>query len=172
MTLALHPRSRHRHALPARPRPAPWARAVPETADPGALRLAPGSDAPALPAAALVSIGVVDPARCLPSLALALPDGWQLAVAQVGPLADALVDMALAGPDALLLVDADGDSVRAVRSRLPTTPIVALLPVDAPAGGVVDVLQAGADACVRGSDPAAVLVAHLRACLRRRSAST
>ncbi len=172
MTLTLHPRSRHRHALLGRSRPAEWARAVPETADPEALRLAPGLDAPALPAAALVSIGVVDPSRRLPSLAAALPDAWQLAAAQVGPLAAALVDVALAGCDALLLVDADGDSVRTVRSRLPRTPIVALLSVDAPAGGVVDVLQAGADACVRGTDPAAVLVAHLRACLRRRSAST
>ncbi len=175
MTLTLHPRGRYRRPLLSPSRPTGQRGVQPVVAAGDGLRLAGSLAPPALPgfapsAAALVIIGVVDPANRMTPLAAALPETWRLAVAPVGPLADALDHVARAGCDALLLVDADGHSVRTVRAKLPATPIVALLRLDAPAAGVVDVLQGGADACVRGADPAPVLVAHLRACLRRRRA--
>jgi len=165
MTLALHSRSRHRHARPARSGPPSSSRAESEFS--GAWLPQPAVPSSALPASAGVTVGVMDPAQRLSSLAAALPDAWRLAVLPVGLLVGPFADPALAGCDALLLGDADGGLVRMARTCLPRTPIVALLSVDAPAGRVVEVLRAGADACVRGTDPAAVLVAHLRACLRR-----
>ncbi|MBM2623093.1 hypothetical protein JIG36_47095 [Actinoplanes sp. LDG1-06] len=88
-----------------------------------------------------------------------LPAGWSLR------RADDLDDVR---PDEIVLFA--GASVREVataRRVLPSrTMIVALVDEEAPAEMVAGVLTAGADACVRGGQPA-ILAGHLVACRRR-----
>ena len=62
----------------------------------------------------------------------------------------------------------DPAHVRLLRSTHPALALLSLLPADAPSGLVVDVLEAGADACLRGAGPDEV-DAHLRALHRRRA---
>lgn len=91
-----------------------------------------------------------------------LPHGWSVRFA-------AGVDEVR--PDEIVLVsgacEADLANARTVLPR--RTRIVALVDEDAPAEQVAAVLTAGADACVRGGQPA-ILAGHLVACRRRQLA--
>jgi hypothetical protein len=70
----------------------------------------------------------------------------------------------------VLFANATVQQVVTARSVLPSrTRIVALVDEDAPAEVVAGVLTAGADACVRGGQPA-ILASHLVACRRRQLA--
>lgn len=137
VTLALHPRSRHRHARPARPGLPSSSRAESEFS--GARLAQPAAASSALPVPARATVGVVDPAQRLSSLAAALPDAWRLTVLPVGLLVAPLADPASLACDALVLIDADGGLVRMARTCFPRAPIAALLSVDAPVGRVVEV---------------------------------
>ncbi|MCY1144540.1 hypothetical protein OWR29_41635 [Actinoplanes sp. Pm04-4] len=88
-----------------------------------------------------------------------LPPGWTVRRAA------SLDDL---NPDEIVLVAAATvRDVEAARDALPTrTMVVALVDEEAPAEIVAGVLTAGADACVRGGQPA-ILAGHLVACRRR-----
>lgn len=107
-------------------------------------------------------VAVLGPARRVAGLAPHLPAGWSLRFAD---------DVDGVGPEELVLVA--GATVRDItlaRRLLPgRTPIVALVDDGAPAEVVAGVLTAGADACVRGGQPA-ILAGHLVACRRRQLA--
>ncbi|GAB2603788.1 hypothetical protein Aab01nite_47790 [Paractinoplanes abujensis] len=92
-------------------------------------------------------------------LAQHLPHGWSLRQA------DNLDDLR---PDEIVLfAGATERAVATARRVLPgRTMIVALVDEEAPAELVAAVLTAGADACVRGGQPA-ILAGHLVACRRR-----
>lgn len=88
-----------------------------------------------------------------------LPHGWSLRRA-------ATVDDLRPG-EILLLAGAGEREVATARRVLPPrTTIVAVVDEGAPAELVAAVLTAGADACVRGGQPA-ILAGHLVACRRR-----
>jgi hypothetical protein len=91
-----------------------------------------------------------------------LPSGWSVRHA---------ADIDDVSPDELILFV--GPAVRDValaRRLLPgRTQLVALVDETAPAEAVAAVLTAGADACVRGGQPA-ILASHLVACRRRQLA--
>jgi hypothetical protein len=71
--------------------------------------------------------------------------------------------------DLMVLFGATGPAVAAAVRRYPAIPLVGVVWRSDPVDLIVDVLEAGADACVRdGSLP--VIVSHLRACERRRTA--
>ncbi|MEV8512711.1 hypothetical protein [Dactylosporangium sp. NPDC051484] len=72
-------------------------------------------------------------------------------------------------PDIVLLEDPGPSTVAAACLRHPAASIVAVLSPYSDHQAVVDVLEAGADACVRSSTDA-VLAAHLEACARRQAA--
>ncbi|WP_432827849.1 hypothetical protein [Dactylosporangium sp. CA-092794] len=72
-------------------------------------------------------------------------------------------------PDIVVLDDPAARTVSAACMRHPTSAIVAVLGPYSDHQRVVDVLEAGADACVR-SATAAVIAAHLEACQRRQAA--
>jgi len=77
----------------------------------------------------------------------------------------------LTGEDDPLLevtVTTDGrpEHVRAVLREHPGSMVLALVPADSPAGAVVELLEAGADGCLRDGDPRVVL-AHIGALERR-----
>jgi hypothetical protein len=88
-----------------------------------------------------------------------LPAGWTVRMAE---------DLDDVRPDEVVLLGGAGvTAVRTARAVLPRrTRIVALLDPGAPAELVAGVLTAGADACVRGGQPA-ILASHLVACRRR-----
>ena len=69
-------------------------------------------------------------------------------------------------PDIVVLDDADPRAVTGVCLRYPAAGLVALLSPSSDHNRVVEVLNAGADACVR-SDDTAILAAHVEACHRR-----
>jgi hypothetical protein len=88
-----------------------------------------------------------------------LPAGWS-----VRPVQD--FDDVLPG-ELVLITQARVGHVNAARAVLPRRArIVALVEEGAPAELVAGVLTAGADVCVRGSQPA-ILASHLVACRRR-----
>jgi hypothetical protein len=91
-----------------------------------------------------------------------LPAGWTVRIAR---------DLDDVRPDEIVLVgDADVAAIHNARAVLPRrTRIVALVDPDAPAERVAGVLTVGADACVRGGQPA-ILASHLVACRRRQLA--
>jgi hypothetical protein len=90
-----------------------------------------------------------------------LPDNWAVrSVADVRAANDR---------DLLVLGSATGSNVALARRLHPYTVIVAVIDTAAPVDVIVDVLGAGADACVR-SGSTAILAGHLRACQRRRQA--
>ncbi|WP_250037416.1 hypothetical protein [Paractinoplanes maris] len=91
-----------------------------------------------------------------------LPPGWSLRRA---------ADLDDLKPDEIVLVAAATvRDVATARQALPSrTMIVALVDEGAPAEMVAGVLTAGADACVRGGQPA-ILAGHLVACRRRERA--
>ncbi|MBU2669337.1 hypothetical protein KOI35_38080 [Actinoplanes bogorensis] len=88
-----------------------------------------------------------------------LPGGWSLRRA---------TDLDDLRPDEIVLfAGANVREVATARRVLPArTMIVALVDEEAPAELVAGVLTAGADACVRGGQPA-ILAGHLVACRRR-----
>ncbi|MBL7261673.1 hypothetical protein [Paractinoplanes lichenicola] len=88
-----------------------------------------------------------------------LPRGWS--VRRAGDLDDLRPD------EIVLFAGATEREVATARRVLPgRTMIVALVDEEAPAELVAAVLTAGADACVRGGQPA-ILAGHLVACRRR-----
>ncbi|WP_306207887.1 hypothetical protein [Actinoplanes sp. RD1] len=95
-------------------------------------------------------------------LASHLPGGWSVRAA---------TSFDEVRPDEIVLISGarewDLVSARAVLPR--RTAVVALVDDDAPAELVAAVLTAGADACVRGGQPA-ILAGHLVACRRRQLA--
>jgi len=107
-------------------------------------------------------VAVLGPAARVTGLASHLPAGWSVRTA---------TDLDDVHPDELLLFV--GPAVRDValaRRLLPhRTQLVALVDDSAPAESVAAVLTAGADACVRGGQPA-ILASHLVACRRRQLA--
>lgn len=104
-----------------------------------------------------MTVSVVGAAGDVAKITQYLPVNWV-----VRPLADlgATTDV-----DLLVLGGATGPAVAKARRRYPYAVIVGEIDRDAPARVIVDVLSAGADACVRAGS-AAILAAHLRA-LRR-----
>jgi DNA-binding NarL/FixJ family response regulator len=72
-------------------------------------------------------------------------------------------------PDLVVLDDPGPRAVTAACRRHPSAAIVVVLSPYSDHEDVVDVLEAGADACVR-SGTAAVIAAHLEACQRRQAA--
>ncbi|SNY48991.1 hypothetical protein [Paractinoplanes atraurantiacus] len=107
-------------------------------------------------------VAVLGPAGRVAGLAEHLPSGWSTRrPADIDDLA----------PDELVLfAAATVREVAMARRVLPSrTTIVALVEEDAPAELVAAVLTAGADACVRGGQPA-ILASHLVACRRRQMA--
>jgi hypothetical protein len=107
-------------------------------------------------------VAVLGPAVRVAGLARHLPAGWSVRAA---------TDLDDVHPDELLLFA--GPAVRDLalaRRLLPRrTQMVALVDDSAAAGTVAAVLTAGADACVRGGQPA-ILASHLVACRRRQLA--
>ena len=124
-----------------------------------------GTDLPLNPASLPVGAGprpvvaVLGSAGRVHGLAQHLPAGWSVRFA--GDIDDV-------SPDELLLFA--GAAVRDIalaRRLLPgRTQMIALVDDAAPAEIVAAVLTAGADACVRGGQPA-ILASHLVACRRR-----
>lgn len=72
-------------------------------------------------------------------------------------------------PDLLVLLAPTEALVRDARRRRPDTAILAVLSLLDPAGALIGVVHAGADAGVR-TDSAATVAEHLRACRRRQLA--
>ena len=92
-------------------------------------------------------------------LARHLPPGWSMR--HVAGLDDLRPD------EIVLLAGASPRDVETARRALPPrTMIVAVVDEDSPGNSVAGVLTAGADACVRGGQPA-ILAGHLLACRRR-----
>ena len=108
------------------------------------------------------AVAVLGPPARVYGLAQNLPSGWTVRHA---------ADLDDVSPDELLLFV--GPAVRDIalaRRLLPgRTQLVAVVDEAAPAESVAAVLTAGADACVRGGQPA-ILAGHLVACRRRQLA--
>jgi hypothetical protein len=110
---------------------------------------------------AAVTVTVLGRAGQASALRPHLPDNWA-----VRSVADA---RAANDRDLLVLGNASGSKVASARQLHPYTVIVAVIDPAAPVDVIVEVLGAGADACVR-SGSTAILAGHLRACQRRRQA--
>ncbi|MEV4350775.1 hypothetical protein AB0J83_40480 [Actinoplanes sp. NPDC049596] len=107
-------------------------------------------------------VAIFGPAGRVAGLAECLPSGWS--TRRPTDLDD------LAPDEVVLFAGAPVREVATARRVLPArTTIVALVDQDAPAELVAAVLTAGADACVRGGQPA-ILASHLVACRRRQTA--
>jgi hypothetical protein len=107
-------------------------------------------------------VAVLGPAGRVAGLAQHLPSGWS--VRFPGDLDDVRPD------ELVLFARATVGDVSLARRVLPgRTQVVALVDDAAPAELVAGVLTAGADACVRGGQPA-ILASHLVACRRRQLA--
>jgi hypothetical protein len=87
-----------------------------------------------------------------------LPDGWEAREFRPDSISTA---------ELVVLAGATGSAVAAARIAAPDTGIVALVDPLASTAVIVDVLEAGADACVRSGD-ATVIASHIAACRRRR----
>jgi hypothetical protein len=105
-----------------------------------------------------VTVSVVDPGGTARGLSAHLPPGWTIRA--LADLADAIE------VDLLVLGAATGPVVARARRLHPYSQIVGVIDQAAPADVIVDVLGAGADACVRAGS-AEILAGHLRACHRR-----
>ncbi len=113
--------------------------------------------------AAAVELLVVGRPAALRSLPQQLPASWRVRWASSDEQAGEV--------DIVLLADADGGCVTDLLRRHPELVVLAAVARDAPARTVVDVLKAGATACVPISeqpDAAALVAAHLRLCSRYR----
>jgi hypothetical protein len=106
-----------------------------------------------------VVVTVVGNAGSLTALAAQLPHDWEVRAAGPGEPADT---------DLLVIANATGPRIAAAVGRHPGVPVVGIVDASAQAEQVVEVLEAGADACVR-SGQAALVGSHLRACYRRRA---
>jgi hypothetical protein len=110
-------------------------------------------------AAADVQVAIVDRVGLVDGLAAFLPRRWATrhydSVYAVGSF------------DLMVLGDATGEMVSVARVLHPDASIVAVIDAYAPVEPLIEVLQAGADACVRAGSPA-VLAGHLLASHRRR----
>ncbi|MFG1994754.1 hypothetical protein ACGFJ7_32745 [Actinoplanes sp. NPDC048988] len=107
-------------------------------------------------------VAVFGPAGRVAGLAGHLPSGWS--IRRPADIDD------LAPEELVVFAAATVREVATARRVLPSrTTIVALVDQDAPAELVAAVLTAGADACVRGGQPA-ILASHLVACRRRQTA--
>jgi len=160
--------SLRRSRVPARPVRVPLAppaaRAV--TALPGLVTVhvcasttvTPTSWAPVAPAPSGRSRRLALPAALVQRLGSRLPAPWVLA-----PEDDPLLDVAVT-------TDGAPEHVRAVLHAHPGSTVLAVVPYDAPAEVVVDLLEAGADGCLRDGDAREVL-AHLQALDRRTRAA-
>jgi hypothetical protein len=96
------------------------------------------------------------------ALARHLPDDWSVCRADtVATEADA---------DIMVVYGATGPAVAVALRRHPGATVLGVVATDEPVDVMVDVLEAGADACVRAA-AATVIVGHLRACHRRRTAA-
>ncbi|SHN28068.1 response regulator transcription factor [Cryptosporangium aurantiacum] len=105
-----------------------------------------------------VLVTVVGPGS-LAALAEQLPPHWSVRCAPLAEVGDT---------DLLVIGGASGARIRAAVRQHPGTPVVGVVDSYASAEQVVEVLEAGADACVRSGLPALVS-SHLRACHRRRA---
>ena len=112
-----------------------------------------------LPAGPRPTVAVFGHTGRVPGLTHHLPTGW---------LVRHPADLDGVAPgDLVLLAGATIRDVTMARRVLPArTQVVALVDDAAPAEMVAGVLTAGADACVRGGQPA-ILASHLVACRRR-----
>ncbi|MFG1921401.1 hypothetical protein [Cryptosporangium sp. NPDC048952] len=106
-----------------------------------------------------VLVTVVGASGSLAALAEQLPAHWR---AQSADLED------IDHTDLLVIGGANGGRIRAAVRQHPGTPVVGVVDTYATADQVVEVLEAGADACVRSGLPTLVS-SHLRACYRRRA---
>jgi hypothetical protein len=96
------------------------------------------------------------------ALARHLPYGWSVSWAEtVATTADA---------DIMVVYGATGPAVAVAVRRHPAATVLGVVSAGEPVDVMVDVLEAGADACVRDAG-APVIVGHLRACHRRRAAA-
>jgi hypothetical protein len=96
------------------------------------------------------------------TLARHLPDGWSVSWAEtVATTADA---------DIMVVYGATGPAVAVAVRHHPAATVLGVVSAGEPVDVMVDVLEAGADACVRDAG-APVIVGHLRACHRRRAAA-
>ncbi len=118
----------------------------------------------AQPQPPVVTLLVVGPAGCLHELPGHLPAAWQLRWAETGAQPS--------GADMVLLMDADAGAVAQMLRSSHEVVVVAAVANHAPARTVVEILNAGAVACVRLGDPggsAAIVAAHLMVCSRHRA---
>jgi len=135
---------------------------------PGALEPVPQPEPVAsLPAPPGVPDGcrvvVVGPVATLRSLAAAVPGSWSVtAVDEVGDLTVA---------DLVVLTQPTVGKVNSTLARQPDASVLALVAPTTRVDLVVELLQAGAAACVRSGDPGLV-AAHLLACSRRYPATS
>ena len=106
-----------------------------------------------------VRVAIVDRVGQVDGLAAFLPRRW--ATRHYDSL------YAVGGFDLMVLGGATGEMVSAARVLHPDASIVAVIDADTQVEPLVEVLQAGADACVRAGSPA-VLAGHLLASHRRR----
>lgn len=105
-----------------------------------------------------VVLTIVGPPGSLAALAAQLPEHWTVR----GTADDDGSDT-----DLLVITSATSDRISAAVHRHPHVPVVGIVDTLASVEQVVEVLEAGADACVRSGQPALVS-SHLRACHRRR----
>jgi DNA-binding NarL/FixJ family response regulator len=117
---------------------------------------------PAADTAERIDVLLIAPAHRLTELERHLPDGWVVTRRAEMPAG-------CREPDIVLLDDPGPRSVTAACLRHPAASVVAVLSPYSDHQAVVDVLEAGADACVR-SATAPVIAAHLEACRRRLAA--
>lgn len=106
-----------------------------------------------------VTVSVVDGDGTVGALARHLPAHWTIErITDLGHTMDA---------ELLVVGGATGPAIARARRWHPYAVIVGVIDHAAPADVIVDVLSAGADACVRAGS-AAILAAHLRALKRSR----
>ncbi|WP_238016552.1 hypothetical protein KZZ52_11025 [Dactylosporangium sp. AC04546] len=119
-----------------------------------------------------VTVLVVTGATRLSDLPKHLPGDW-LVVQRRGPLAQSAAldrdDGDVREPDIVVLDDPGPRAVTIACLRHPAAAVVAVLNPYSDHQDVVDVLEAGADACVRSSSTA-IVAAHVEACQRRLAA--
>ena len=105
-----------------------------------------------------VVVAVVGSPALAARLPALLPAEW--AIRHVGP-------GAVGGAELVVLTSATGSAVAAARAAAPLAGVIGLVDSHVPTAVIVDVLEAGADACVRSADPL-VIAGHVAACHRRR----
>jgi hypothetical protein len=105
-----------------------------------------------------VVVAVVGSPSLVALLSNLLPDGW---------VARDFRPDTIGAAELVVLAGATGSAVAAARAAAPDAGIVGVVDPVAPTAVIVDVLEAGADACVRCGD-AWVIAGHIAACRRRR----